>query len=67
MTYAPIVLFVYNRPDHTRRTVEGLLGNAEAKESLLYIFADGPKEAIPTRQRYLLYATTYTASLVSKI
>lgn len=44
MTYAPIVLFVYNRPDHTRRTVEGLLGNAEAKESLLYIFADGPKE-----------------------
>ena len=22
--YAPIVLFVYNRPEHTRRTVEAL-------------------------------------------
>ena len=43
MTLAPIVLFVYNRPEHTRQTVEGLLGNAEAKDSTLYIFADGPK------------------------
>lgn len=41
---APIVLFVYNRPTHTRQTVEALLKNPEAKDSLLYIFADGPKE-----------------------
>lgn len=43
MDYAPIVLFVYNRPDHTRKTVESLLANAEARDSVLYIFADGPK------------------------
>ena len=28
---APIVLFVYNRPDHTRQTVEALQKNEFAK------------------------------------
>ncbi|HRY82206.1 MAG TPA: glycosyltransferase [Candidatus Moranbacteria bacterium] len=41
---APIVLFVYNRPWHTRKTLESLETNALAKESELFIFADGPKE-----------------------
>ena len=41
---APIVLFVYNRPIHTMQTVEGLLQNPEAKDSIIYIFADGPKK-----------------------
>ncbi len=41
--YAPIILFVYNRPEHTRKVVEGLLSNPEAKESVLYVFADGVK------------------------
>jgi hypothetical protein len=40
---APIALFVYNRPDHTRRTVESLKDNILAKESELFIFADGAK------------------------
>lgn len=42
-TYAPIVLFTYNRPDHTRRTVEALAANPGARESDLFIYADGPK------------------------
>ena len=42
-TFAPIVLFVYNRPEHTKKTVEGILTNPEAKDTILYIFADGPK------------------------
>lgn len=41
---APIILFVYNRPWHTRQTVEALLSNDLASESDLYIFADGPKK-----------------------
>ena len=41
---APIALFVYNRPDHTRRTLEALRANAGADQSMLYIFADGPKD-----------------------
>lgn len=40
---APIVLFVYNRPWHTQQTVEALLANELAKESILYVFADGAK------------------------
>ncbi|WP_299300425.1 glycosyltransferase, partial [uncultured Fretibacterium sp.] len=41
--YAPIVLFVYNRPEHTRRTVEALRANRLAPQSRLFVFADGPK------------------------
>jgi hypothetical protein len=49
MTYAPVALFVYNRPRHTRQTVEALLANAEASESLLYIFSDAPKDAAASK------------------
>lgn len=40
---APIVLFVYNRPDHTRRTIESLLRNPQASQSELVIYSDGPR------------------------
>ena len=41
---APIVLFVYNRPWHTRQTLEAIKRNEWAQDSILYIFSDGPKE-----------------------
>lgn len=41
--HSPIALFVYNRPDHTRRTLETLRRNEGASESILHIFADGAK------------------------
>lgn len=40
---APVALFVYNRPDHTRRTLSYLQKNHLADESRLFIFSDGPK------------------------
>jgi len=40
---APIILFVYNRPEHTRQTLEALAQNELAKVSRLIIFADGLK------------------------
>jgi len=43
MSYAPILLFVYNRPDHARMTIESLLQNSLAKESELYIYSDAAK------------------------
>lgn len=43
MELAPITLFVYNRPNHTKKTVEALQKNSLAKESELFIFSDGPK------------------------
>lgn len=42
-TCAPIVLFVYNRLNHTALTVRSLKDNKLAKESDLYIYSDGPK------------------------
>lgn len=42
---APIILFVYNRPKHTRRTLTALEKNLLAKDSLLYIVSDAPKNA----------------------
>ncbi len=41
---APIVVFVYNRVEHTKLTIEKLKENLLAKESNLYIFSDGPKK-----------------------
>lgn len=41
---APIVLFVYNRPWHTEQTLEALMNNELASESILYIYCDGHKE-----------------------
>ena len=42
--YAPVVLFVYNRPEHTRQTVEALKQNIGAEETELYVFCDYPKK-----------------------
>lgn len=43
MSLAPIALFVYNRPVHTKRTVEALLSNDLAANSNLIIYSDGAK------------------------
>jgi len=40
---APVALFVYNRPEHTRKTVESLQANHLAHQTDLFIFADGAK------------------------
>ena len=40
---APVALFVFNRFDHTKRTVEALSSNYGAELSDLYVFSDGPR------------------------
>jgi len=40
---APIVLFVYNRPWHTKQTLDALANNELASQSELFINCDGPK------------------------
>ncbi len=45
MELAPIVLFVYNRPKHTRKVLMALEKNLLASQSLLYVISDGPKNA----------------------
>lgn len=45
-TLAPILLFVYNRPSHTRKVLSALEEANLAAESTLYIFSDGAKDTL---------------------
>lgn len=50
MNLSPIALFAYNRPEHTRKTVEALALNDLAPESDLFVFSDGlknPEDKVP--------------------
>lgn len=56
--FAPILLFVYNRPGHTRRCIESLRLNACACESPLFIYSDAARdadslEAVEETRRYI--------------
>lgn len=42
---APIAIFTYNRPYHLKQTINFLAKNTYAKDSILYIFSDGPKNS----------------------
>lgn len=42
-TLAPVAIFVYNRPNNTRETIEALKNNYLAKETDVFVFSDGPK------------------------
>ena len=61
MSYAPILLFVYNRPEHTRRCIESLLKNSLASESNLFIYADGAKDS--TQQEAVNEVRNYIRSI----
>lgn len=57
-TLAPIVLFTYNRLEHTKKTVEALQKNIYSKDSQLIIYADGAKnpdaiESVSKVRKYL--------------
>jgi hypothetical protein len=43
---APIVLFAYNRPEHTQRVFEALVKNKLASKSKLYVFVDAGKDQL---------------------
>lgn len=69
MKYAPIALFTYSRADHTRQAVESLLQNAEAKDSDLYIFSDGPKTeekrvAVEENRKYIHTITGFKSVII---
>lgn len=42
--YAPILLFVYNRPQHVQHTLQALQRNPLATESDLFIYSDAAKD-----------------------
>lgn len=44
-SFSPVALFVYNRIENTRRTIECLLANTLARETDVYVFSDGGKDS----------------------
>lgn len=46
MSLAPIVLFVYNRPEHTKKTIEALQNNELSEDSELFIYSDAAKSIV---------------------
>ena len=62
MELAPILLFVYNRPQHVERGLASLLQNTEAKESELYVFSDAARktaeEDAVSQVRKIVHGTT---------
>src|SRR6187551_1362598 len=44
MKQAPVILFTYNRPTHTKKAVESLKKNVGADQSDLFIFSDAAKK-----------------------
>lgn len=44
MNYAPILIFVYDRLNHTQNLFQSLMANEEAKDSPIFIYSDGAKD-----------------------
>ncbi len=44
MSLSPVLLFTYNRPAHTRQTIDALLQNKGCQDSELYVFSDGYRD-----------------------
>lgn len=63
MTYAPIVVFGFNRSDALRNTINSLLHNKEAKFSDLYVFVDGPREGKVGEKDKVDEVRTYVKSI----
>jgi len=51
---APVIIFVYNRPEHTKITINALSSNYLAKETVVYIYSDAAKD---DSQKKLVEAT----------
>ncbi|MBO5795691.1 MAG: glycosyltransferase family 2 protein [Bacteroides sp.] len=49
-TYAPILLFVYNRPEHFKQLIASLQANAEAPQSMLFIYTDAARNKADEEQ-----------------
>lgn len=43
MKLAPVVLFTFNRPKHTLKTLNALMNSKLSELTVLYIFSDGPR------------------------
>jgi hypothetical protein len=71
MSFAPITLFTYARPDHARRTVEALLQNHYAASHDLIVFSDaartpGKRSAVAEVRAYLETITGFRSVTIHR-
>ncbi|KAA6347433.1 hypothetical protein EZS27_005117 [termite gut metagenome] len=71
MTYAPILLFVYNRPKHVRQMISSLLQNTLAAKSPLFIYSDAAKNKenympIEETRKYIRTVTGFESVTIVK-
>lgn len=71
MKLATIILFTYNRLEHTKKTIEALQKNLLAKESKLVVYSDGGKdvhswEKVNQVRRYLQTVSGFKEITISK-
>ncbi|MBD5406882.1 MAG: sugar transferase [Treponema sp.] len=52
MNYAPVVLFCYNRPEHTYETLVALAKNIYAEQTDVYIFVDGIRDIANEKESF---------------
>lgn len=45
MKFAPVVIFTFNRLEHTKKMIEALKKNILAKDTEVFIFCDGPRNS----------------------
>lgn len=43
---APVIVFVYARPEHTKKIIESLAKNRLAKETEVFVFSDTQKRKL---------------------
>lgn len=66
---APLALFVYNRPEHTRKTVEALQANLLAPHTPLFVFCDaarneGAREGVERVRDYVAQISGFASVTV---
>ncbi len=71
MNLAPIILFTYNRLNHTKKTIEALKANNLASESEIFIYSDAPKDnkamkAVEEVRSYLDTVTGFKMITITK-
>ena len=72
MDKVPIAFFAYNRPEHTKRSLEALSRCDRFKECDLYIFCDGPKDdsqkekVEALRQCVIIWAKKLNAKVIER-
>jgi acetyltransferase-like isoleucine patch superfamily enzyme len=64
-SFAPVLIFGYNRPQHLKKCINALLNSRNADNTEVFIFLDGPKDNASTIQLNLHFEVKNCVSSIS--